>query len=362
MTTILIPTKPDDIHAICVKLALEKKGHSCTLWHIADFPEQQTHTFEFKNNELFWQAAGTDFRIKNINEFDVVWLRRPQKPLLPDYLHIDDIENAQKENEALFKTFWQVIAPNAFWINPIQSINSVNCKLQQLKIAASVGLTVPETLVSNNPFKIKKFIQENECAVIYKPLYPVSWLNQNEVRLTYTDEIRLDDLPSDLALQGTTSIFQRKILKAFELRITYFGNFCIAAKLLSQQHPRGIIDWRYVPPNELCIEPFSLPEKIHEKCKSFMQKFGIVFGCFDFIVTPEGEYYFLEINEQGQFLWIENVNPDFKMLDIFTEFVLNGKNYFSWNQKSTSLKLAEVEPEVDLFLKNSIKLHKADVA
>jgi glutathione synthase/RimK-type ligase-like ATP-grasp enzyme len=29
------------------------------------------------------------------------------------------------------------------------------------------------------------------------------------------------------------------------------------------------------------------------------------FGCFDFIVTPEGEYVFLECNPNGQWLWIE---------------------------------------------------------
>ena len=36
-----------------------------------------------------------------------------------------------------------------------------------------------------------------------------------------------------------------------------------------------------------------------------MRKMGLVFCALDFIVTQDDEYVFLEVNEQGQFLWIE---------------------------------------------------------
>ena len=32
---------------------------------------------------------------------------------------------------------------------------------------------------------------------------------------------------------------------------------------------------------------------------------GFVYGAFDFIVTPEGRYVFLEINPGGQYMWVE---------------------------------------------------------
>ncbi len=61
-----------------------------------------------------------------------------------------------------------------------------------------------------------------------------------------------------------------------------------------------------------------------------MKKLGLVFGCFDFIVTPDNEYYFLEVNEQGQFLWIEEVNPDIKILDAFVNLLISkGKSISS---------------------------------
>ena len=32
---------------------------------------------------------------------------------------------------------------------------------------------------------------------------------------------------------------------------------------------------------------------------------GLLYGAFDLIVTPEGEHVFLELNPNGQYLWIE---------------------------------------------------------
>ena len=36
-----------------------------------------------------------------------------------------------------------------------------------------------------------------------------------------------------------------------------------------------------------------------------MDAFGLLYGAFDFIVTPEGRHVFLEVNPAGQYLWVE---------------------------------------------------------
>lgn len=320
---ILIPTIPDDIHAIYVKLALEKLGHKAYLWYTADFPTQQKHSFELKNHEVIWNARGVNFNIQN-DLFDIVWYRRPGRPILPNNLHPDDKESATKENMAFFHAMWHVIAPNAKWINHPGKSFEADYKLLQLKIAKQVNLKIPPTLISNDPNKIRAFIKKHQIGdVIYKTLMPSAWIKDKKMRLGYTNTIKLDDLPNDSILQMTPGIFQKKIDKAFELRITMMGNHPVAVKIDSQKHPKGIMDWRYIPTHELSIEKIELPPEITEKCRALMNKLGLVFGCFDFIVAPDGEYYFLEINEQGQFLWIEDVNPDIKMLGNFVSFLLS---------------------------------------
>ena len=108
---------PNDTHAMNVHLALKKLGHESKLWYTADFPSQQTHSFEIKNNDISWNARGSDLEIRN-EDFDVVWYRRPRKPVLPNTIHPEDQHNALQENILFFQTFWNTIAPNATWINP----------------------------------------------------------------------------------------------------------------------------------------------------------------------------------------------------------------------------------------------------
>jgi glutathione synthase/RimK-type ligase-like ATP-grasp enzyme len=357
MINVLIPTMPDDTHALFVHLALKEVGHKSLLWYTADFPTEQTHSFEIKNKNVIWNASGSDFKINN-EKFDIVWNRRPRAPIMPSFLHPNDLENANKENMAFYQNFWQVIAPDAFWINGYENSKRANCKLLQLKIAAEIGLKIAPTLVSNDPKRIKNFITSyKKGEVIYKTLYQVMWISKEEVRLTYTKEISLDDLPCDSILQSAPGIFQKKIPKAFELRVNYMGNHVIAAKLNSQQHPKAIADWRFAPTLELSIEQFELPEAIDKKCREFMKKLGLVFGCFDFIVTPDNEYYFLEINEQGQFLWIEEVNPDIKMLDAFVNFLTN-KSCSDLSKRSPSLSCADFVTDVNKLRNKALELHK----
>jgi glutathione synthase/RimK-type ligase-like ATP-grasp enzyme len=360
MVNILIPTKPDDQHALLIKFGLEKKSHQATLWYTADFPALQMHSFEVKDRKVLWHARGFEFAIDPANKFDTVWFRRPRSPVLPQSVHPEDITNANHENMELFKTFWRVIAPEARWVNPTDASRKVNCKLLQLKVAAEVGLSIPETLISNNPAKIKDFIGlHGGRTSIYKTFFPVSWIEEKELRLCYTQEINLVQLPADSILQMTPGIFQKKINKAFELRVNIFGDTCITAKLHSQEHPKGIMDWRFVPGHELRIKEFILPDEIFQQCKALMKKFGIVFGCFDFIVTPEGEYYFLEVNEQGQFLWIEDINPDIRIFDAFIDFLISGDNNFKWEKSKSSLRLNDFVNDMILAKEHAMRVHQA---
>lgn len=354
---ILIATMPDDVHALFVHFALARLGHHSCLWYTADLPTLQAHSFEMNNKEIVWNVVGSDLELHN-ETFDVVWYRRPRFPILPDNLHPDDKKAAYRENLALFDTFWNVIAPEAQWINPPKRAKEANCKLLQLKTAAEVGLNIPKTLISNNPEKIKAFLKEHKTdEVIYKPFVPQMWDEEKTMRISYTNTIRLENLPADSMLQITPGIFQRKIPKAFELRITMMGKQAVTAKILSQQHTKNNLDWRSLPPLELPIEKFDLPGGVTKKCIAFMDKLGLVFGCFDFIVTPEGEYYFLEINEQGQFLWVEELDPSIKMLNSFVTFLLSsGKQ--NCNIQKHDISLTSLEDDVTKLREIRMQQHK----
>lgn len=102
-------------------------------------------------------------------------------------------------------------------------------------------------------------------------------------------------------------IFQEYIAKKLELRITVVGSQVFACALYSQECPslEGRIDFRSNI-HDIRHEPCQLPEEIERKCVLLVKELGLQFGCIDMIITPAGEYVFLEINPNGQWLWIQD--------------------------------------------------------
>ena len=64
------------------------------------------------------------------------------------------------------------------------------------------------------------------------------------------------------------------------------------------------------------------------------------------IVTPGGDYVFLEVNEMGAFLWIEEKVEDLGLLDAFCEFLLQGTVDFRWRKSSNSVLWRDVSGHV----------------
>lgn len=358
MQTILIATKPDDSDSVFVQQALKKYGHEAILWFPSDVPCQQFNTFSISNYDILnWKSryANSEIITEGIN---TVWSRRPEKAVFPEDIHPDDKRVIEIENARFFETFWNVIAQNAFWVNHIEAVKKSNSKIRQLEVARNVGLSIPNTILSNDPVEIKNFIRSVNKPVIYKALHSHFWENGDKLKISYTNDITLKQLPSNDILKLTPGLFQERISKLYELRITYFGSYPVAVKLNSQDHDRGKFDWRSIPTGEMKIELVELPDDVHNKCQNLMRHFGLNMGCFDFIVTPEGEYIFLEVNEQGQFLWIEEYNPTIPMLDIFVKFLVNNQYEFDYNSENCIFKINDLRTTVAPIIQSNIENHQ----
>lgn len=330
----LIPTEPDDTHAILVKLALEELGYLATLLFTADHPTQQKNSVFIDMEQYQWKSIDAYEEIID-NNYDVVWWRRARRPYVPkEGIHPQDYTFVHRENMLFFESFTSNLAPNAWWVNSKEAAHRANFKLLQLKTASECGFTIPTTLCSNDPLEIKQFLSQYEqSGVIYKPMCAHFWAEPSKTKISYTARMKTSLLTDQKVLQKLPGIFQVEVKKKFELRVTCFGDFVVAAKLNSQNHRDGMVDWRAIRGAQMMIEPYELPHDILQSIRLFMSQLGIVFGCFDFIVTPDDEYIFLEVNEQGQFLWIEEYNPHFKMLDMFVQFLIGGTSQFLWDEQ-----------------------------
>lgn len=355
---LLIPTEPDDTHAIVVKLAMEELGHQVILFFTADQPTKQRNSVFIDNHNLRWRSSNKFYSILN-DKYDVVWWRRARKPHVPTYIsHHDDIEFVNRENDLFFESFTSIIAPDAWWINNKVAARRANYKLLQLKIAHACGLQIPTTLCSNDPKEIQDFVHKhNTSGVIYKPLCSNFWFEKEQVKISYTARITPEKLPNYKILQQTPGIFQKEIKKKYELRITCFGNYIVAAKINSQDYIDGQIDWRAIRSQPIIIEHYNLPHDLAQKIKAFMRALDIVFGSLDFIVTEDGEYIFLEVNEQGQFLWIEELNSNMQMLDIFINFILNKSPNFTWKESQAYHSINKYREKISFIYQDNMQKH-----
>jgi glutathione synthase/RimK-type ligase-like ATP-grasp enzyme len=136
----------------------------------------------------------------------------------------------------------------------------------------------------------------------------------------------LDEQTLALHSEGVRHIpclFQEYIPKAVELRVTIIGDEIFVAEIDSQSQAETAIDWRdYSVP--MRMKRGSLPDDIVSKCFALVRGFGLNFSALDFIVTPEGEYVFLESNPNGQFLFVEQWVPELKMVDALLGCLMHG--------------------------------------
>lgn len=334
MARILILTEAEDVHAIAVAEALLRRGVEAVVWPTSDFPTRAEETVHFdgRKKRVRVRSAGLSFRAST---FDTVWRRRPAYVLDPALLHPADRAFAEAECGMFRRSMLSILAPDAFWINSPEGAARASSKMVQHQAAANVGLQMPETIYTNSPREVRAFLKRKSGKVVYKPFLPTVWVSGMRRWVPYTANLASPSLLND-SLRLTPGIFQELVEKSYEIRLTMIGKRAFAAKILSQATTDGRLDWRKAY-SQLQWEPCQVPQCLEEACFALMQEMGIVFGCFDFIVTPKGEHIFLEVNEMGQFLFIERY-CGLPLLDAFVCFLLEARVDFRWDSRDVCVR------------------------
>jgi hypothetical protein len=66
----------------------------------------------------------------------------------------------------------------------------------------------------------------------------------------------------------------------------------------------GPLDWR-TDYSRLAYSVVQPPGGIAEALRRYLDRFGLVFGAFDFTVGRDGAWWFFECNPSGQWAWLE---------------------------------------------------------
>ncbi len=239
----------------------------------------------------------------DLRSYTSVWHRRPGLFQSEKFVEPWISRMVEKEASAAVEGMFRSLP--CIWMNFPADDAAATTKLWQLQLALDVGLTIPETCVTNNPDDVREFYESCNGEVIYKLINDQSPFSipANEAPAGITTlPLREEDLPHLDQVAHAPHLFQRRVKKAFEVRVTIVGREVFSVSIDSQSG-QGKIDWR----NDYSVEMKSIeiPKDIREKCLALMRRLNLNYGALDFIVTDENQYVFLENNPQGQYYWAE---------------------------------------------------------
>jgi hypothetical protein len=183
--------------------------------------------------------------------------------------------------------------------------NNIN-KLLIYNIAKSLKIVFPKSFITSNIENLRCLNSEDNVLIaktISWPSVKVEYFNR-KISLGGGNVI-IDLNIFNSKLKFYPSLFQQYIPKKYEIRSFYLKGQFRSMAIFSQQNEKTRTDFRnydYERPNRTV--PYNLPKSLENKLHKLMLKLDINCGSMDIIVTPDDQYYFLEVNPIGQFQWL----------------------------------------------------------
>ncbi|MBI5306608.1 hypothetical protein HZB04_03430 [Candidatus Wolfebacteria bacterium] len=143
-----------------------------------------------------------------------VWYRRPNH----FNLQIQDpvqCRYAEAEMQNFLNGLWATIAPDVFWLSNPRNLEQARKKLFQLKLARELGFLIPETIITNDPNRVREFFKIHNSKIVFKILYH-EFLNYGDrafnIQTTLIIEKHLEKFE---LVRKMPSLFQKLIEKEY---------------------------------------------------------------------------------------------------------------------------------------------------
>ncbi|MEV7116938.1 ATP-grasp ribosomal peptide maturase [Kitasatospora griseola] len=184
--------------------------------------------------------------------------------------------------------------PGCLYVNHPHRIGDAEYKPAALAAAAACGFRLPPTVITNEPDRVRAFVRAHGpvthqlISVPTHPTVPVAAVAAGEV----------DRSPS-----GTTHLFQQRIDKVADVRVTVIGDRIFAVRIDS-----GLPDWR-TDHSTHTYAAIPVPDPLVRAILAYLRHFGLVFGAFDFALTGPAHaadsWVWIECHPSGQWSWLE---------------------------------------------------------
>ncbi|MET9550843.1 MvdC/MvdD family ATP grasp protein [Streptomyces sp. NPDC006627] len=304
---ILIVSNPElDGHVKPVTSELSRRGVEWTVYDPAKFPGSSRVAIETTRTGVRALLARDDGDFLDLSDVTAVWHRRPGDFELSDLLLPEEREWVHNECAHLVRSLWG----GGFlrgWVSDPEAVRRASVKVTQLRIAGDMGFLIPRFTITNDVEKASAFISACSQGAIVKVLADPGILYPNRAGTIYTHLVTDADMSEIRSVRFGPTYLQEFIPKAMDIRVTVMGHDVFAVGISSQGVRESRVDFRRAPAYTLPHEPVELPQDVSSLCVRLVRHLGLQFGAIDFVLTPDHEYVFLEINPNGQWYWLEEV-------------------------------------------------------
>jgi hypothetical protein len=322
---ILILTEPFDPHADHIIKILTERGAEFVRFNPADFPARTSLSIGYAPDGRMRSLLRLPETTVDLAGLQSVWNRRPRPPVPHD--EIKDVAARQfiaHETQTFAQDLWNAL-PCRWLPGRPAATHRGQLKASQLRLAAQLGFELPPTLLTTDREEFLDFYGKHNGNIISKLAgFSFDQTVGANAFTRYTEVVSKRDVAYAASVQYCPMIFQAYVPKRVELRITVVGGKAFAAEIHSQQTNHTRYDWRRYDISETPHYPHELPPDVQERCVRLVEKLELNYGAIDMILTPDGRYVFIEINPNGQYLWIEE-QTGLPISDAICDFLISGR-------------------------------------
>lgn len=322
MKRFLILGDPVDLHAHYVSWALETAGYHPSFVNCS-------HDESPARTTLYLDDLIDEFTTADWDDAEAAWSRRLPVPFIPSQSYGENEGFILREERSFTKWLIDMEQESSSirWINcPTASVAAEN-KLIQLKSARRHGIAVPRTLITAQPERFRAFLR-SEGTLVAKPLSSYTWEYESGETLTafatILDSARGAAL-SDADIAQCITVYQQRIDKVADIRMVVMGQDAFAYRVIQEGEQHFDFRLGFYQKNHLKYEEIAVPPSLREKMAAFMSSLRINFASADFALKADGEFVFLDLNPNGQWLFIEAESPENLVGQKFCSFFVKGR-------------------------------------
>ena len=287
--SVLIVSNSDDAHATAVHHRLMERS----------IRVHRLDSDTFTSGQHVWSVCSdTDHRQDSswlVPGVDIVWYRKVVFPEAADAVQSFIIQETQGLFDSILSGY-----RDCRWVNPRDRLAEAKPKIAQLQRARSIGFRIPDTIVTTDVDALKEFAARHNEDIVAKPIRAQVVGSASAAAVIGTR--RLPSEYFEAAVKFSPCYAQERLLLKSEIRVIVFGDQLHPFRLTAKER---VDDLKQLRLGQIDHQPCELGESISQKIRLLMSFYGLEFGAIDLAVVDDGEPVFLELNPNGQWLWLQ---------------------------------------------------------